>query len=429
MKINWFSPLPEEQTGIADFTMLLLVHIYTLVDVVIWTPHHTSYISLEKFGSIRFYDPLHPPFRELNKADMTFYNLGNDFNFHNEIWNVLQAYPGIVILHDTNLFDFFVAYYHRKTNGKIEFIEILRKYYGNNVINDVTNYWKGVVEHEFMVNKYPLTELAVENAKGIIIHNITKFNQLKDKFMLPCYYLPLPNKPSNLSLKKLTNEATYNLIIFGYIGTNRRIDSILKAFSESEYKDFFRLSIIGRLWDKDYVSLLINKFNLQDKVNVLGFISEEQLHQELIKADFAFNLRYPSMGEASSCQLKIWEYSLPSMVTMIDDYINLPTEAVVHISLENELEDIKNTLADFIKHRDKYLQMGEAGRKILNIFHRPEVYARLLLGIATDLPTYPFPARMMLKRCANACKDFYVANYSQRVSSAIVDLLSPPGTV
>ena len=48
-------------------------------------------------------------------------------------------------------------------------------------------------------------------------------------------------------------------------------------------------------------------------VKIHGYVRD--LDERLAEADLAVNLRYPSMGEASAAQLRIWDHALPSLVT------------------------------------------------------------------------------------------------------------------
>ena len=47
-------------------------------------------------------------------------------------------------------------------------------------------------------------------------------------------------------------------------------------------------------------------------VQLHGYTPEKELNKVLEKSHLAINLRYPTMGEASGSQLRIWYHALPS---------------------------------------------------------------------------------------------------------------------
>ena len=81
----------------------------------------------------------------------------------------------------------------------------------------------------------------------------------------------------------------------------------------------------------------IATLELKDTVKVHGYAPAADLDGALSTAGLAINLRYPTMGEASASQLRIWEHALPSLVTRVGWYASLPEDAVAHVRPENEV--------------------------------------------------------------------------------------------
>ena len=115
---------------------------------------------------------------------------------------------------------------------------------------------------------------------------------------------------------------------FGYIGPNRRLEQILEALSELTESMDFSFSIFGKLWDADRIYKTIRDLGLSGRVEVRGFVQEAILDSELRRADVVFNLRYPTMGEASGSQLRIWNAGAASIVTKDGWYGSLPDDTV-----------------------------------------------------------------------------------------------------
>ena len=107
MKLNWFSPLIPAATDIAHYTARVIPALSKLADVTLWTPSKQLSRDLEQFAEVRRYNLDKPPFIDLNRADMTFYHIGNNKRFHWAIWFVSRVHPGVIVLHDFRLHHFF----------------------------------------------------------------------------------------------------------------------------------------------------------------------------------------------------------------------------------------------------------------------------------------------------------------------------------
>lgn len=94
------------------------------------------------------------------------------------------------------------------------------------------------------------------------------------------------------------------------------------------------------------------------------------------------------MGEASGSQLRIWNHSLPSLVTKIDWYGDLNPEAVAFIRYDSEIEDIHQHLQNFLDNPRKYQQMGIKGKQILKNDHNPQLYAQAIIDVAKQVCEY-----------------------------------------
>ena len=130
----------------------------------------------------------------------------------------------------------------------------------------------------------------------------------------------------------------------------------------------------ARLQHRQTVESAIETLNLRERVTLYGYVTEEILSAMLDEADLAINLRYPTMGEASASQLRIWDHALPSLVTYSEGYTTLPPETVFFVHPENEAADIQEHLRHFLDRPDDFDQAGAQGRRSLLEHHLPSMY-------------------------------------------------------
>jgi glycosyltransferase involved in cell wall biosynthesis len=416
MKLNWFSPLPPAPTDVGHFTMRVLPALAARADVTLWTDQPKWDAALKKFAEVRSYNLKRIPWADLNRAGVCIYNIGNNPLFHGAIWQIARQHSGVVILHDTRLHHLFDGLYRVQWRDLSAYLALMEFHYGPAGRNDGYECFMSEAQNiNEMAEKYPLTELATENALGMIVHTQHAFDALKRKGAAPLIGLPLPfAAPRHAAQPKEQTgreEKQYRLILFGYIGRNRRLDAVLKALADFPQREKFRLDIYGTILDDEkQVRAQIRALGLKSLVTLHGFTPEAELDEALAASDLAINLRYPTMGEASGSQLRIWAHGLPALVTNIGWYATLPAAAVGFVRAdENEVADIQSHLLAFLDDPAKFARMGQNGLEILEQEHSPENYAAGLLEFVAEAAQ--FRAR------SAACK------LAERVGEVTMELL------
>src|SRR5439155_25961431 len=79
----------------------------------------------------------------------------------------------------------------------------------------------------------------------------------------PVVYASLPHEQTERGMKR-TIGPPYRLILFGYIGKNRRLKSVLHALGAMPRRNLFRLAIYGEVWNVHEVRELIAASGLQN---------------------------------------------------------------------------------------------------------------------------------------------------------------------
>ena len=384
MKLNWFSPLPPAKSGIAEYTAGLLPLLARHADVTVWTDQREWDAALEKHSTVRRFDVTDIKWSDLNSADISFYNIGNNHLFHASIWQISKMQPGIVILHDVHLHQFFDSLYNGLWRDLAGYLAQMETHYGAAGRQAGVEFVTGKTGIDSMLEKYPLTSLGLENCLGCIVHTQDAFDQLSKDNRYAVVYAPLPavfgTPPKGEPTMLRSIEPPYNLILFGHLGRNRRLDSVLQALSGLPQRDRFRLDVYGESDNPKKLRQRIRELNLTETVTLHSYAEEDRLDQALMKAHIAINLRYPTMGEASASQLRIWSRSLPSLVTKIGWYASLSEDAVAHVRPEHEVDDIQTHLTDFLNDPQRFARMGQSGRAALK-HHDPETYVRTLCDV------------------------------------------------
>ena len=426
MKLNWFSPLPPARTDIAHYTTRVLPALAQLADVTLWTDQGEWESNVEQFAELRHYRLDRMQWADLNRADANIYQIGNNPLFHGAIWQISRLHAGVVVLHDFRLHHFFDGLYRVQWRDLNSYLAVMERYYGEAGRRDAAESFRNEARNiQYMAEHYPLTYLAIENALGVITHTQASYDALASDAKWPIAYAPLPFAASQsiAPRKQKVDGQPYRLIVFGYIGRNRRLDVVLKALAELPEKDQLHLDVFGNILDEEkQLRALIRSLDLKKHVTLHGFTPEAELDEALAAAHLAINLRYPTMGEASGSQLRIWAHRLPSLVSRVGWYGSLPPDAVAFVRAgENELADIKMHLKAFLANPSAFAATGERGRKELEEKHAPEQYAKTVVEMAARAQDFrPHAAsRKLAERAGGLMSEWLGPNPSEEACSNV----------
>ena len=403
MKIAWFSPRVPEHSEIAKNTERLEGELKRCFDARFFTERPDG-----------FYEPAadklypatlgHLPSElliTLNEIDVPIYNLGNHPEYFAKTWVLSQHKPGIVILHDLKLHHFFEGIYRERLHDETQYLAFMEEYYGNSGVEAGKLYWNQQIFIDFMSENFPMTAWGVRNALAVVVHTQPTLDAIERETGLPAllnalpYHASLPvgigEQPESQRLLPgdSSPDGPVRVAIFGYLNVNRRVIEFFHALATMEERERFEVHLFGTLLQRyeDDVKRDVAALGLGNQVTFHGYVTEERLDAGLAECDLAVNLRYPTMGEASASQLRIWSHALPSLVTQIDGYASMPADAVNFVRPEHEREDIQGHLRGFLADPETQRRKGERGREILLERHRPSTYVERLSQLCEHLPT------------------------------------------
>jgi glycosyltransferase involved in cell wall biosynthesis len=382
--IDFFSPLPPVPTDIGNHTAGVLAELQHLARVRVWTSQQGEIaLPLESAEVCRFSGES-PPFHKLNEADATFYNLGNNATFHHDIHAVARRVPGVVILHDTGMQHFFAAYGERP-ESRAYYLDQLERAHGAETRALGEAHIAGRGGFEKLVEVAPMSLAALQGAIAGVLHNRGELDLLVPRTSVPLYYMPLSFRYGPAPQRRTRARGTsVRLVMFGFIGGNRRLDAVLEALASIPERAQYQLDIYGPLERPEAAQATIHRLGLSEIVRTHGFVPEQELDAALSRADLALNLRWPSMGEASGSQLRIWAAGLAAVVTRVGWYAQLPTDCVFMIDHAREREELVRHLQAVRLNPEPYERAGQRGRSALERDHSPCRYAQSLVEIAAD---------------------------------------------
>src|SRR5437667_10440748 len=159
VKVAYYSPLPPERSGIADYSALLLPALGQLIDVEVVRRGRTRPIA----------------------ADVALYHVGNDPEAHGWIVDALRRRPGVVVLHDFVLHHLVSGITLARGNaaGYLDAMEreagLVGRLLGHAVIEArIDPLW------ETRPQDFPLAHEVLDLATGVIVHSHHLAGRVRD---------------------------------------------------------------------------------------------------------------------------------------------------------------------------------------------------------------------------------------------------------
>lgn len=387
-RIHWISPLPPAETDIGHYTARILPELAEVAELILWTdaPHWDR--ALETHCPVRQLDPdtlLPRDFVGLGQGDTLFLHIGNSWVFHSGLLRLAQRLPSIIVLHDLAIQQLcFEAILNQRFDAD-PYRRAMSFWYGAEGAELADKLLTGQLSATEVARTAPGFEIALDRAMAVLTHTPAAFEASEARHFVPTYQLDLPFRPSpQRSSEERAAEGPLRFVQFGYIGPNRRLEAVLEALSVLRGEVEFRFDIMGNVWDPAHVQARIRALDLVDHVELHGFVAEPALDAALAEAHLVFNLRYPTMGEASGSQLRIWNASAAAAVSDLGWYGSLPDETVFKIRPDEEHADLLRLIRAFAANRDMGAAIGCAGRQCLEARHGPARYAAGIAHIAAQ---------------------------------------------
>jgi hypothetical protein len=198
VKINWFSPLRPARLASARLPAELLPHLRSRAEIVVWVEERQHALTNGKSSEIRLFDLQKPlPWREINRADLSVFHLGDDSESYAAIWSLSRQQPGIIVLHDLTLQRLFAGAVAQKRMTQREYLSMAEFHHPGVGRRAVASYLSGRSSLEELAAQCSLIGAATENALAVIVHSPAAFELLSGNASVPIALIPLEETESS----------------------------------------------------------------------------------------------------------------------------------------------------------------------------------------------------------------------------------------
>ena len=388
-RIHWVSPLPPAQTDIAHYTRRFLPELAARAEVTLWTDAATHDDELARFCRVGHMDPagvlprhMRPRGDPDDRPGTVFVNIGNSWVFHAGLLRLARRMPSVVVLHDLAIQEMCLDAVRNSLMSRQDYLAAMHRWYGAAGHAAARDALAGHLPATDLGRMYPGFEIAIDKAVAVVTHTPAATDAVAARGHVPVYQLNLPFRATGPGVAARAPDGPLRLVQFGHVGPNRRLEQVLEVLAGMGPGFDFVFDIAGKLWNPEHVKARCRDLGLSGKVHLHGYVPEPELDALIARAHLVFNLRHPTMGEASGSQLRIWNAAAASVVTDQGWYGTLPDDTVFRIPLEDETAALRQLLARLAEDRDAGQALGLAGHRRLVAHHDPACYADGIVAVA-----------------------------------------------
>ena len=316
-RIAYLSPMPPARTGIATYSGQVLA---SLRD-----------IGFRKRHQVEVLWPLDPRVDEtVASADLAVYHVGNNAEFHGEIYRLAVRHPGLVMLHDLAIDD--LVRWFRDTGDPLGQRALAESEPARIRLYETRPDIQGVLE-------IPSSAHLVRRARGVIVHStfgaeyVAAIGSRTPTFVVrhPVIAPPRAARRSAKRSREIRQGIGDRFLIgvLGDIGAAKAIDATLDAVSHLKGEP--GVAIVGRRIPGYDVDAVVAESRVADRVTVAPDVSEGEFYAWLEAVDVLVNLRHPHRGEVSGTLARAMAAGKPVVVQAVGSYLDEPEGAVVRI--------------------------------------------------------------------------------------------------
>jgi glycosyltransferase involved in cell wall biosynthesis len=360
VRVAYFSPMPPESSGIADYSALLLPALRERVDLVV-----------VKRGTKR------PP----RNVDLAVYHIGNNPDAHGWILDALRRAPGVVVLHDLVLHHLVAGVTIGRGDGH-GYLDAMEREHG--VVGRLLAH--GVLDKrlpplwEARPEEFPLAGEVLSLATGLVVHSQYVADRVRAAgYKRPLVRVPHPAWPA----PEVTPAAVGGAPLFGAFGNvnaSKRVPQLLEAFARlrAEHPGACLLLVGATSPDFD-LDRRLQRLGLDGEGIVReGYVDERRLWELMTACDVHVNLRSPTMGETSGTAIRALALGKPLVVSDVGWFAELPTGVALKVPVgASEVDDLAAALRLLAERPDARRAMGEAAHALARRDHALERVAEL----------------------------------------------------
>jgi glycosyltransferase involved in cell wall biosynthesis len=301
LRIAVWTPLPPQRTGIAANVVTVLPELAALAELTLVVDDRLVGVARAPSGLRQISRSAYAARRD--DFDLCVYHMGNNFGFHEWMYEELLRTPGLVVLHDIDLRGFYL---------------------------DAPS----ALRHGLPASSVAATEpdlgscrLIVEASRAVLVHSDWAARELRRRHPttpIVCGHLAAPRPDSRADPTAVRRACGWDSehFVVGVLGAyapHKRVELALRMFAAVRHTlPAARLLVAGWAYHPPTVTALerlVEELALDPVVQLVTDLESFELDGCVLAADLVLDLRAPAAGEIPATLLRAFAAARPAIVT------------------------------------------------------------------------------------------------------------------
>ena len=316
MRIAYYSPLPPERSGVADYSAHLLPALHERLDVHVVRRGRT---------------------RPVRGVELALYHVGNNPDAHGWIVDALRKRPGVVVMHDFVLHHLVAGLTigRRDGHGYLDAMEreggVVGRLLAHGVLDKrIPPLWESRPE------EFHLAGEVLDLATGLIVHS----RHVKQRARAAGYAGPIWRIPhpawEHAPVERAHVDGRPLIGSFGNVNASKRIPQLLEAFARLRRdRPEARLLLVGAVSPGFDLDRRLQRLGLSgDGIAREAYVEEARLWSLMAACDVCVSLRSPTMGETSGSVIRQLSLGKPIVVSDVGWFAELPDAVALKVPVD-----------------------------------------------------------------------------------------------
>lgn len=307
-----WSPVPPQQTGVAEFSAQVMAGLAEFAEVAAVVPESVISTATPPAG-VRLVTP--SEYARCPEAfSLNIYHMGNNPLYHSYMHQQILDSPGILVLHDPALVDFYHVLF-----GGTETLGFLEEAAFNGCPPGELPRVEVDGREEIDRLRLLMCRRLVESSRAVVVHSAWASRELSARFQVPCIQhipLPVPDLPVASPPDPRSDAVTFG--VFGAFAGHKRLATVLAAFEQLHAEmPRTRLLLVG--WgakgrmQADWVSRHPGVVARHD-------VDGAELLTLMDQCEAVLSLRWPTAGESSGVLAQAFGLGKPVIVSDLPQF-------------------------------------------------------------------------------------------------------------
>ena len=349
-RLAFVGPMPPAATGIATYDRALLEGLGRIGALdrhamdVLWPIHRAHR-------------------REIVGYELGVYQLGNNIEFHRDVYRLAVAAPGLVVLHDLAM------------DGFVRELEASGDPLGREAMSEAAAVPLRSTDPDVTLHdplRVAWCAAVVRAARGVVVHSEFGRRYLEAAgTRTPVFVVPHPAVETAGAIERARRDAgelrssltargvRALLVAPGDVNETKQHGATVGALSG--LPSDVHLAIVGRPSRTYDVGRLVRRHGVGDRVSTHLDVSDEGFLAWLAAADVVVDLRYPHRGEVSGSLIRSMQLGKPTIVSATGTYLDVPEETVRRVSPgPTDVAELREAIASLLDDRALRDRIGGA---------------------------------------------------------------------